>query len=721
MERQNGASGIFAPGETFEKYTIVKLLGRGGMGAVYLVRHNVLDSLFALKVLSPEVAGRNTQFVDRFIREAKLACKIKHPNLIAVHDAGKNRENGMYYLIMDYVSGGSVRDLLKIQGRILPEKAIAITRQVASALKEACRYKMVHRDIKPDNIMFAADGTAKLADLGIAKSANDQDTMLTVDASVFGTPAYMSPEQAMDSSRVDCRADIYSLGIVLFEMLAGQRPYRGSGTIEILSQVLKDEEIPDVRKFSPGISAEVAALVRDMTSKQLFRRIASPDELIKRIQQITDSGSCGDARQRKSVIPFVVPAVTMPTIVQSGTVPDVTVPMMAQRGAVPEVTMPTIVQSGTATDVTVPMMAQRGAVPEVTMPTIVQSGTAPDVTVPTIVQSGAAPEVTMPTMVQRGTAPAVTTPTPRGAEKTEREPVVEMRNTAPEEQVSETMILSPLDVVEKNSSGVSAFSLPISAPDENEDVVVETVVDDNGKESSFLTWKRLGRWKSSLAVIEIILLVTVISGGIYWIVSPEIGGTEQDEIPEKIAGSHVVAESKPEPAVPVESDMENEPEREPESTVTAIPEEASGSHGLIPGAVVMVGHFEGKIPALKASVETAYKYPVVFREPESSVNYRQQLKEIIKSKPRCVILAPAAKYAKQDISLNNFENLILNEAILLRDNVIPFAFMLSENKPDVPKTGWFNDAIKELCNSRSITVIETQDKLLEAFREILPE
>ena len=699
MERQNGASGIFAPGETFEKYTIVKLLGRGGMGAVYLVRHNVLDSLFALKVLSPEVAERNTQFVDRFIREAKLACKIKHPNLIAVHDAGKNRENGMYYLIMDYVSGGSVRDLLKAQGRILPEKALGITRQVASALNEACRYRMVHRDIKPDNIMFAADGTAKLADLGIAKSANDQDTMLTVDASVFGTPAYMSPEQAMDSSRVDCRADIYSLGIVLFEMLAGQRPYRGSGTIEILSQVLKDDEIPDVREFCPGISAEVAALVRDMTSKQLFRRIASPDEIIKRIQQIADSGSCGDAQPCKRVIPFVVPAVTMPTIVQSGTAPEVTMPTMVQSGTAPEVTLPTMVQSGTA--------------PEVTLPTMVQSGTAPEVTMPTMAQSGTAPEVTMPTMVQSGAAPVVTMPTPRGAGNTEREPEVEMRNTAQEEQVSETMILSPSDVVEKNSSGASAFSLPIAASDENEEVDVEPAGDDNGKESSFLTWKRLGRWKSSLAVIEIILLITVVLGGIYWLVSPEIGGAEQGEIPEK----NVVPLSKTEPVVPVKSEMK----RKPKSTVTVIPEEASGSHELVPGAVVMVGHFEGKIPALKASVETAYKYPVVFRKPESSVNYRRQLEEIIKSKPRCVILAPAARYAKQDMSLNNFENLILNEADLLRDNVIPFAFMLSENTPDVPKTGWFNDAIKELCNSRSIPVIETQDKLLEAFREILPE
>ena len=107
---KNDDGGMLKPGDIFEKYRVEKLLGKGGMGAVYLVRHNVLDSLFALKVLFPNVAAKNKQFVDRFIREARLACKIKHPNLISVHDAGKNSENGMYYIIMDYVSGGSVRD-----------------------------------------------------------------------------------------------------------------------------------------------------------------------------------------------------------------------------------------------------------------------------------------------------------------------------------------------------------------------------------------------------------------------------------------------------------------------------------------------------------------------------------------------------------------------------------------------------------------------------------
>ena len=222
MKWKKSEPDVLKPGDIFEKYTVEKLLGRGGMGAVYLVRHNILDSLFALKVLFPEVASKNRQFVDRFIREAKLACKIKHPNLIAVHDAGKNPENGMYYIIMDYASGGSVRDLLKRTGHISPIQAVQIIRQVASALETARKHNMVHRDIKPDNIMFTSDGSAKLADLGIAKSTDEQDTMLTMEASVFGTPAYMSPEQAMDSSKVDCRADIYSLGIVFYEMLSGR-------------------------------------------------------------------------------------------------------------------------------------------------------------------------------------------------------------------------------------------------------------------------------------------------------------------------------------------------------------------------------------------------------------------------------------------------------------------------------------------------------------------
>ena len=274
------------PGSVFEKYTIERQLGRGGMGAVYLVRHNILDSLFALKVLSLNSDSGNNSFVSRFIREAKLACKIKHPNLIEVHDAGKNPENGMFYIVMDYVPGGSVRDRLKKQPFLPLAESLRIVTEIASALEAAFQHGMVHRDIKPDNIMFAADGSAKLADLGIAKSLEEQDTMLTMAASVFGTPAYMSPEQAKDSGKVDCRADIYSLGIVFYEMLSGRRPYEGKSTIQILSQVVSETPVPNVRQIIPSIPENIAQLIADMTEKNLDRRIQTPFELSKRLTEI---------------------------------------------------------------------------------------------------------------------------------------------------------------------------------------------------------------------------------------------------------------------------------------------------------------------------------------------------------------------------------------------------------------------------------------------------
>ncbi len=300
MNQPKSDNSLLTPGMVFEKYTVERLLGKGGMGAVYLVRHNILDSLFALKVLFPEIAVKNARFVDRFIREAKLACKIKHPNLIAVHDAGKNLDTGIYYLVMDYVPGGNVREILKKEKTIPVGRALKIITQIASALAAADQHHMVHRDIKPDNIMFAADGTAKLADLGIAKSTDEQDTMLTMAADVFGTPAYMSPEQAKDSSQVDSRADIYSLGIVFYEMISGQRPIHGKGTIQILSQVVSNEAIPDIRTIMPEIPENIAKLLTDMTEKNVDLRIQSPSELLKRLQQIS-SAEAGKYRKPQTV------------------------------------------------------------------------------------------------------------------------------------------------------------------------------------------------------------------------------------------------------------------------------------------------------------------------------------------------------------------------------------------------------------------------------------
>jgi serine/threonine-protein kinase len=308
---------LLRPGDVFEKYTVEQELGHGSMGAVYLVRHCVLNTNFALKVLYPGVAQRAQQFVDRFIREAQLAGRIRHPNLIAVYDAGLNENSGMYYLVMDYVSGGSVRSKLRKQVHLSVLESLGIVRQVGHALEAALQHNMVHRDIKPENIMFDADGMVRLADLGIAKATGGHDSNLTVEAAVFSTSSYMSPEQARDSRNVDIRADIYSLGIVLFEMLTGRRPFMGENTIEILMQIINGTPAPDVRTLNPDIPEAVAILVADMIQKDLRKRVASPSNLISRIDLIlsklesTTEVVAEKLEDKKTMANIVQPVATM--------------------------------------------------------------------------------------------------------------------------------------------------------------------------------------------------------------------------------------------------------------------------------------------------------------------------------------------------------------------------------------------------------------------------
>ena len=271
---------VFQSGENFRGYVVERLLGKGGIGAVYLVRHEILDTLYALKVLYPDVARTNPNYIKRFLREAKIATRIRHPNLVAVHDCGFDSGKGLYYLVQDYVIGGDLRQALAFSGKFEPDKAVGVIAQVAKALDAAQKFGVVHRDIKPENIMLQPDGSVKLVDLGIAKASSIEDSLKTTTESVFGTPTYVSPEQALSAADVDTRADVYSLGIVLFEMIAGRCPYEGKNAPQILAQVMSEDPVPDVRDFNPDVPPMLAATIRRMCVKDRNRRIATPAALL---------------------------------------------------------------------------------------------------------------------------------------------------------------------------------------------------------------------------------------------------------------------------------------------------------------------------------------------------------------------------------------------------------------------------------------------------------
>ncbi len=271
---------VFNPGESFRGYTIQRKIGEGGLGSVWLARHDVHGALFAVKILDREVARTKQEDIRRFVREAKLAAKIDHPNLAAVHDAGYDAERDVYYIVMDYVAGDTLRMAIAMGGPIPEAEAVGIVLQIADVLDAAQRFGMVHRDLKPENIMISPDGTARLLDLGVAKVSHRVDSLRTMAESVFGTPDYIAPEQAVDSSIVDPRADMYFLGVILFEMLSGRRPYVGDTPAEVLCRLFDPSPVPDVRDFAPSVSPALAALVAKMCAKSPDGRFATHRELI---------------------------------------------------------------------------------------------------------------------------------------------------------------------------------------------------------------------------------------------------------------------------------------------------------------------------------------------------------------------------------------------------------------------------------------------------------
>lgn len=281
------ADSLLKPGMKFGDYTVVRLLGAGGMGAVYLIRG--AESEFALKILDPDVEKSDAEYQRRFLFEAELAMTIRHPNLIAVYDVGRDPETGYAYIVMEYVPGGTVRDRIEKWGALPIEESCDIVMRVANALVAVEAHHVVHRDIKPDNIMFTADGvTPKLADLGIARRSTGtaQSTVLTQSGCLVGSPAYMAPEQMIDSHRADIRADIHALGVTFWEMLAGRRPYPSDSPMELVARAMRCESLPDVRVVRESVPAGIAALIARMCQPVASRRIQRPQDVVDALHRL---------------------------------------------------------------------------------------------------------------------------------------------------------------------------------------------------------------------------------------------------------------------------------------------------------------------------------------------------------------------------------------------------------------------------------------------------
>jgi branched-chain amino acid transport system substrate-binding protein len=376
-------------GTQLGKYQIQAEIGQGGMGTVYLAYDPLLDRRVAVKVLAPHLVWEK-EFVERFLREARAAARLKHPNIVTIYDVGQDQNR--YYFVMEYVEGGSLSALIRQRGALPPAEVVAILRPLADALDYAHRQGLVHRDIKPGNIMVGLPavsgepaGHVTLTDFGIARAA--QDTRLTSTGMLVGTPEYMSPEQARGEV-VDHRTDQYSLGVVAYEMLSGQTPFGGTTPHGVLyKQVF--EQPPPICQLQPGLPAGVETALGQALAKDPGQRY------------VTVTAFAQALTQALGTIPPVPPVPT----VGSGTVgTGLAAPVSSQIkakgvGERPEITAP-------------PAPTRSGAEGLGTIPTT-GSGPATPVQPPTVLSGASQGAVPVPAT----TAPSV------GAQSVPRPPV----------------------------------------------------------------------------------------------------------------------------------------------------------------------------------------------------------------------------------------------------------------------------------------------------------
>ncbi len=277
-----------------DRYQIIKAIGEGGMANVYLAYDTILDRNVAVKVLRGDLAG-DEKFVRRFQREALSASSLTHPNIVEVYDVGE--DNGQYYIVMEYVEGRNLKDLVKKRGKLTISEVIDIMLQITDGMSVAHDSYIIHRDIKPQNIMILENGLVKIMDFGIAMAMNS--TQLTQTNSVMGSVHYLPPEQA-NGKGATLQSDIYSMGIVMYELLTGSLPYRGDNAVEIALKHLK-EPLPSIRASLPNIPQSIENIIIRATAKNPKNRYSDAREMHNDLLTCLDEDR---AHEAKVVLPY---------------------------------------------------------------------------------------------------------------------------------------------------------------------------------------------------------------------------------------------------------------------------------------------------------------------------------------------------------------------------------------------------------------------------------
>ena len=272
-----------------DRYQIIKTLGVGGMANVYLAHDTILDRNVAVKVLRGDLAT-DEKFVRRFQREALSASSLSHPNIVEMYDVGE--DDGQYYIVMEFVDGKTLKQVLKQRGHLSVTEVIDIMSQLTDGMAHAHDAYIIHRDIKPQNIMILSNGMIKITDFGVATALNS--TQLTQTNSVMGTVHYLPPEQAQGKGST-IRSDIYSMGIMMYELLSGLVPYKGDNAVEIALKHLK-EPLPSIRKVSSSIPQSIENVIIRATAKNPKNRYADAREMYEDLKTALDDSRKDEKR-----------------------------------------------------------------------------------------------------------------------------------------------------------------------------------------------------------------------------------------------------------------------------------------------------------------------------------------------------------------------------------------------------------------------------------------